>query len=74
MLRARGQNEADEIEMDAGSQGSCQGREGEACFTRNGLGGKRNNTSPQKSVRGGKDPCISICRCCWRNYTQTQCL
>lgn len=34
MLRARGQNEADEIEMDAGSQGSCQGREGEAGFTK----------------------------------------
>lgn len=30
MLRAREQKQGDEIEMDAGSQGSCRGREGEA--------------------------------------------
>lgn len=71
MLRARGQNEADEVGMDAGSQGICGGREGKQASQRGtGLGGRRNTTSPEKAVRGGKNPCILTCRCCWGNYTQ----
>lgn len=45
MTRARGPNEADEVEMDAGSQGICGGTEGEAGLM------KRDSTWREKEYR-----------------------